>query len=154
MQLLVQLEDDFLQTQIQLKTPKQEGGEQEVGGELWELGWEAEEVVVVVEALMKGEVAAVAVGQEVVGLLLRPGLGLGATGVGEEVQVVLGQHLVPKRKKTAYSEDIEDNSFAIQFFVYEKLIPVSFFLIDKKTLQVSAGETILTNALEVLQSTL
>lgn len=114
MQLLVQLEGDFLQTQIQLKTPKQEGGEQEVGGEQWELGWEAEEVVAVVEALMEGEVVAVAVGREVAGLLLRPGLGPGAAGVGEEVQVVLGQHLVPKRKKTAYSEDIEDNSFAIQ----------------------------------------
>lgn len=92
MQLLVQLEGDFLQTQIQLKTPKQEGGEQEVGGEQWELGWEAEEVVAVVEALMEGEVVAVAVGREVAGLLLRPGLGPGAAGVGEEVQVVLGQH--------------------------------------------------------------
>lgn len=127
MQLLVQLEGDFLQTQIQLKTPKQEGGEQEVGGEQWELGWEAEEVVAVVEALMEGEVVAVAVGREVAGLLLRPGLGPGAAGVGEEVQVVLGQHLVPKRKKTAYSEDIEDNSFAIQVLCIREVNTSIFF---------------------------
>lgn len=45
------------------------------------------------------EVVVVVVGLEEVGLLPKTELGQGATGVGEEVQVVLGQHLVSKRKK-------------------------------------------------------
>lgn len=48
------------------------------------------------------EVEVVVVGLEEVGLLPKTELGQGATGVGEEVQVVLGQHLVSKRKKGQY----------------------------------------------------
>lgn len=53
------------------------------------------------------EVEVVVVGQEEVGLLLKTELGQGAGGVGEEVQVVLGQHLVSKRKQIDYIKDLK-----------------------------------------------
>lgn len=53
------------------------------------------------------EVEVVVVGQEEVGLLLKTELGQGVGEVGEEVQVVLGQHLVSKRKQIDYVKDLE-----------------------------------------------
>lgn len=54
------------------------------------------------------EVEVVVVGQEEVGLLLKTELGQGAKVVGEEVQVVLGQHLVSKRKHVDCIKDLEN----------------------------------------------
>ena len=91
------------------------------------------------------EVEVVVVGQEEVGLLLKPELGQGVGEVGEEVQVVLGQHLVSERKQMDYIKDLEKKdltSVEPVFFrsVYETLILVRVLLISKKTLQVSPGE--------------
>lgn len=93
------------------------------------------------------EAEVVVVGLEEVGLLPKTELGQGATGVGEEVQVVLGQHLVSKRKKD-YIKDFERKGLILSkhrfiFSVYEKLILVSILFVGKRTLQVSAGENIL-----------
>lgn len=60
------------------------------------------------------EVEVVVVGQEEVGLLLKTELGQGVEGVGEEVQVVLGQHLVSKRKQIDCITDLEDDLISIK----------------------------------------
>lgn len=57
-------------------------------------------------ALPAGAEVAV-VGQEEVGLLLKTELGQGVGEVGEEVQVVLGQHLVSKRKQIGYIKNLD-----------------------------------------------
>lgn len=107
MQLLVQLKGDFLRTRIPLKTPRWGAGEQEAEGGREGLGWEAEEVAAAaVEALTAG-VEVVVVGQEEVGLLPKTELGQGVGEEGEEVQVVLGQHLVSKRKQIGYIKNLE-----------------------------------------------
>lgn len=66
---------------------------------------------------LKVEVEVVVAGQEEVGLLLKTELGQGARGVGEEVQVVLGQHLVSTRKQRDYIKDVKkkDLSTAMLF---------------------------------------
>lgn len=92
MQLLVQLEGDYLRTQILLKIQRLAGGEQEVAGEREELGWAGEEAAVAAAEAPKVGVEEVVVGQEEVGLLLKTELGQGAGEVEEEVQGVLGQH--------------------------------------------------------------
>lgn len=94
MQLLVQLKGDYLRTRIPLKTLRLAGGEQEVAGEREELGWAAEEAAVVAAEAPKVGVEEVVGGQEEVGLPLKTELGQGAGEEEEEVQVVLGQHLV------------------------------------------------------------
>lgn len=54
------------------------------------------------------EAEVVVVGQEEVGLLLKTEVGQGVEVGGEEVQVVLGQHLVSKRKQIDCITDLED----------------------------------------------
>lgn len=107
MQLLVQLKADFLRTRIPLKTPRRGAGEQEAEGGREGLGWEAEEVAAAVAEALTAGVEVVVVGQEEVGLLPKTELGQGVGEVGEEVQVVLGQHLVSKRKQIGYIKNLE-----------------------------------------------
>lgn len=108
MQLLVQLKGDYPQTRIPPKSPRLGGGEQEVAGEREDLGWAGEEVAVAAEEALKAGVEEVVEGQEEVGLLLKTELGQGAGEVEEEVQVVLGQHLVSERKQTKDIKDLEN----------------------------------------------
>lgn len=108
MQLPVQLEGDYLRTQTPLKIQRLGGGEQEVAGEREELGWAVEEAAVAAAEAPKEGVEEVVVGQEEVGLLLKTELGQRAGEVEEEVQVVLGQHLVSERKQTEDIKDLEN----------------------------------------------
>lgn len=108
MQLLVQLKGDYPRTRIPQKSPRPGGGEQEVAGEREDLGWAGEEAAVAAVEAPKAGVEEVVEGQEEVGLLLKTELGQGAGEVEEEVQVVLGQHLVSERKQTEDIKDLEN----------------------------------------------
>lgn len=79
-----------------------------MAGEREELGWAVEEAAVAAAEAPKEGVEEVVVGQEEVGLLLKTELGQRAGEVEEEVQVVLGQHLVSERKQTEDIKDLEN----------------------------------------------
>lgn len=108
MQLLVQLKGDYLRTRTPQKSPRLAGGEQEGAGEREELGWAAEEAAVAAAAAPKVGAEEVVGGQEEVGLPPTTELGQGAGEVEEEVQVVLGQHLVSERKQREDIKDLEN----------------------------------------------
>lgn len=157
MQLLVQLEGDYLRTRIPLKIQRLGGGEQEVAGERKGLGWAAEEAAVVVAVAPKVGVEEVVEGQEEVGLLLKTELGQGAGEVEEEVQVVLGQHLGSERKQTDDIKDLENKGLT-SIEMVALLLSVRDIktgkILGKKTLNFSRREAFLSNVLSILHSML
>lgn len=152
MQLLVQLKGDYLRTRIPLKTLRLAGGEQEVAGEREELGWAAEEAAVVAAEAPKVGVEEVVGGQEEVGLPLKTELGQGAGEEEEEVQVVLGQHLVSEWKQTEDIKDLENKGLALIETVV-LLLSVRDIktgkILGKKTLNFSRREACLLNVLKI-----
>lgn len=112
MQPLVQLEGDYPRPRIPLRSPRLAGGEPEGAGEREGLGWAAEEAAAAAGAAPRAAGEEVVEGQEELGLLLKTELGQGAGEVEEEVQVVLGQHLVSERKQTEDIKDLENKGLA------------------------------------------
>lgn len=102
----------------------------------------------------------VVVGQEEVGLLLRTELGQGVGAVGEEVQVVLGQHLVSKTKQIDCIKDLEKKDLAsteilvLLLSVRDINTGKDPFYRQENTASFSRKEAFLLNALKILHNML